>query len=173
MAAPTPPGAPRPPSGPGKLSQRADLAAGSPGTQGIYTPTGQPYGQATAERTAMKAAPIPRADMFAPPGAAGMSGPGPTTAPASAPGGMANNLAPPAAAQQPPPGMPNIHQLMNVPTRNPQEPVTAGLPVGAGAGPTPVPSPLGNVLAYLASTPFATDAVKDLALKVDKPGVNF
>jgi hypothetical protein len=69
--------------------------------------------------------------------------------------------------------MPPIHQLLNRPTMNPTEPVTAGLPVGAGPGPTPTPSPLGNVLAYLASTPFATDAVKDLALKVDRPGVNF
>jgi hypothetical protein len=171
MAAPTPPGAPRPPSGPGKLSQRSDLAAGSPGTQGVYAPTGQPYGQATAERSALKAAPIPRADMFAPPGAAGMPGGGPIPAPA--PGGMANSLAAPPGPSQPPPGMPNLHQLMNRPTMNPQEPVTAGLPVGAGAGPTPVASPLGNVLAYLASTPFATDAVKDLALKVDRPGISF
>lgn len=170
MAAPTPPGAPRPPSGPGKLSQRTDLSQGSAGGQGIYTPTGQPYGQATAERASMRAAPIPRADMFAPPGAAGTPGMG---APGPAPGGMANNLAPPPGPQMPPPGMPPIHQLMNVPTRNPSEPVTAGLPVGAGPGPAPVASALGNVLAYLASTPFATDAVKDLALKVDRPGVSF
>lgn len=171
MALPTPPGAPRPPAGPGKLSQRSDLSRGSTGVQGNYQPTGQPYGQATAERTALKTAPIPRADMFAPPGVAGMPGVGP--APAPAPGGMASNLAPPPPPQQPTPGMPPIHHLLNVPTRSPQEPVTAGLPVGAGPGPTPVPSALGNVLAYLASTPFATDAVKDLALKVDRPGVSF
>lgn len=172
MAAPTPPGAPRPPSGPGKLSQRSDLSSGSTGAQGIYTPTGQPYGQATAERQSLKAAPIPRADMFAPPGPAGTPGGG-QAPPAPAPGGMANNMAPPPLPPGPAPGMPSIHQLMNVPTRNPQEPVTAGLPVGPGAGPTPTPSALGNVLAYLASTPFATDAVKDLALKVDRPGINF
>ena len=124
---------------------------------------------ATAERTALKAAPIPRADMFAPPGAAA-TGAGPSPGPA--PGGMASNLAPPPGPQQTP-GMPHIHDLLNVPTRNPQEPVTAGLPVGAGPGPVPQPSALGNVLAYLASTPFATDAVKDLALKVDRPGINF
>lgn len=85
---------------------------------------------------------------------------------------MANSMAPPPGPQQTP-GMPHIHDLLNVPTRNPQEPVTAGLPVGAGPGPVPVPSALGNVLAYLASSPFATDAVKDLALKVDRPGMVF
>ena len=167
MAAPTPPGPPRPPAGPGKLSQRVDIGQGSSGQQGIYTPTGQPYGQATAERTALKAAPIPRADMFAPGGGAGIP-PGPPTTP-----GMANNLAPPPGPQMPPPGMPDIHSLMNVPTRNPNEPVTAGLPIGAGPGPTPQPSPVGQVLSYLASTPFATDAVKDLALRVDRPNVQY
>src|SRR5882757_5254822 len=122
MAAPTPPGAPRPPAGPGKLSQRTDIGQGSSGQQGIYTPTGQPYGQATAERTALKAAPIPRADMFAPGGG--------TTPPAPAPG-QANASAPPPVPQGPNPGMPAIHDLLNVPTRNPGEPVTAGLPIGA------------------------------------------
>lgn len=168
MAVPTPPGAPRPPAGPGKLSQRTDIGQGSPGVQGIYTPTGQPYGQATAERTALKAAPIPRADVFAPGG-----GP-PTGSPAVAPTpGMANNLAPPPGSQQPPAGMPSIHDLMNVPTRNPNEPVTAGIPLGPGPGPTPQPSPVGQVLSYLASTPFATDAVRDLALRVDRPNVQY
>src|SRR5882672_3119693 len=114
MAAPTPPGPPRPPAGPGKLSTRTDIGQGSSGQQGIYTPTGQPYGQATAERTALKAAPIPRADMFAP--------------------GRANASAPPPMPQGPNPGMPAIHDLLNVPTRNPGEPVTAGLPIGAGPG---------------------------------------
>ena len=164
---PTPPGAPRPPAGPGKQANRQDLSRGNPGVQGVYTETGQPYGQATAERTALKAAPIPRADMFAPGGGAGAP-PGPPTAP-----GMANNLAPPPGPQMPPPGMPDIHSLMNVPTRNPNEPVTAGLPIGAGPGPTPQPSPVGQVLSYLASTPFATDAVKDLALRVDRPNVQY
>jgi len=73
----------------------------------------------------------------------------------------------------PPPGMPDIHSLMNVPTRSPNEPVTAGLPIGAGPGPTPQPSPVGQVLSYLASTPFATDQVKDLALRVDRPNVQY
>src|SRR6266702_2186169 len=167
MAAPTPPGPPRSPAGPGKLSQRTDIGQGASGQQRIYTPTGQPYGQATAERTALKAAPIPRADMFAPGGGTGIP-PGPPTAP-----GMANNLAPPSGPQMPPPGMPDIHSLMNVPTRSPNEPVTAGLPIGAGPGPTPQPSPVGQVLPYLASTPFATDQVKDLALRVDRPNVQY
>jgi len=163
MAAPTPPGPPRPPAGPGKLSQRVDIGQGPSGQQGIYTPTGQPYGQATAERTALKAAPIPRADMFAPGGG--------ITPPAPAPG-QANASASPRGPQMPPVGMPAIHDLLNVPTRNPGEPVTAGLPIGAGPGPTPTPSPMGHVLSYLASTPFATDAVRDLALRADRPGVN-
>lgn len=166
MASPTPPGPPRPPAGPGKLSQRTDIGQGSSGNQGIYTETGQPYGQATAERTALKAAPIPRADVFAPGGGAAGT-PGPAPAP-----GMANASAPPPMPQGPNPGMPAIHDLLNVPTRNPQEPVTAGLPVGAGPGPTPTPSPAAQVLSYLASTPFATDAVRDLALRADRPGVN-
>jgi hypothetical protein len=166
MAVPTPPGPPRPPAGPGKLSQRVDL--GQPQqAQGQYTPTGQPYGQATAERTALKAAPIPRADVFAPGGGAA----GPPTPPVAP--GQANNLAPPPMPPGPNPGMPDIHSLLNVPTRNPQEPVTAGLPIGPGPGPTPTPSPTGQVLAYLASTPWATDAVKDLALRVDRPNVQF
>lgn len=163
MASPTPPGPPRPPAGPGKLSQRTDIGQGSSGNQGIYTETGQPYGQATAERTALKAAPIPRADMFAPGG--GGTPPAPTP-------GQANASAPPPMPQGPNPGMPSIHDLLNVATRNPQEPVTAGLPIGAGPGPAPTPSPMGQVLAYLASTPFATDAVRDLALRADRPGVN-
>jgi len=166
MAVPTvkPPGAPRPPAGPGKLSTRSDLSQPQQ-SQGQYTPTGQPYGQATAERTALKAAPIPRADMFAP--GSGVSAP-----PASTPG-MANNSAPPPMPVQPNPGMPDLHSLMNRPTHSPNEPVTAGLPIGAGPGPTPQPSAVGQVLAYLASTPFATDAVRDLALRVDRPGVNY
>jgi hypothetical protein len=168
MAGPTPPGTPRPPAGPGKLATRTDLGQGSAGAQGVYLPTGQPYGAATAERTALKAAPIPRADVFAPGG-----GP-PTGTPVVAPTpGMANNLAPPPGFPQPPPGMPGIHSLLNVPTRNPNEPVTAGIPLGPGPGPTPQPSPTAQVLSYLASTPFATDAVRDLALRVDRPNVQY
>ncbi|HVH52914.1 MAG TPA: hypothetical protein VNA32_02135, partial [Actinomycetota bacterium] len=105
MAAPTPPGPPRPPAGPGKLATRTDLGQGNPGVQGVYTPTGQPYGAATAERTALKAAPIPRADMFAPGG-------GPIGPPAVAPApGQANNLTPPPTPLGPNPGMPTLHSL--------------------------------------------------------------
>ena len=159
---PAAPGAPRPPAGPGKLSTRSDMAQG---TQGQYTDPGLPYGTATAIRQGLSAAPIPKANMFAPGGAQ----PSPPGLPATP--GMANNSAPPLPG--PPPGVPGIHQLMNVPTRNPQEPVTAGLPIGAGPGPTPTPSPTGTVLAYLASTYFATDAVKNLALQVDRPNMAY
>ena len=158
---PSPPSAPRPPAGPGRLSQRSDVGQGS---QGAYTEPGLPYGTATALRQGMSAAPIPRASTFVPPGLTGPPAPAPVP-------GRANTSAPPPPG--PNPGMPSIHQLLNVPTRNPNEPVTAGLPIGPGPGPTPTPSPTGKVLAYLASTPFATSAVKDLALKVDRPNVVF
>lgn len=161
---PTPPGPPRPPAGPGKQANRQDLSRGNPGVQGVYTETGQPYGQATAERTALKAAPIPRADMFAPGGGG--------TPPAPAPG-QANASAPPPMPQGPNPGMPSIHDLLNVATRNPQEPVTAGLPIGAGPGPAPTPSPAAQVLSYLASTHFATDQVRDLANRLSLGNVNY
>lgn len=165
-SAPSAPGPPRPPAGPGKLSQRSDLSTGSAG-QPIYVQQGQPYGAAGAEKTAQKIAPLAQgqANIFAP-------GP-PPQAPGPVPPGMANPSAPPVAPVASTPGQPSIHQLLNTPTRRPQEPVTAGLPMGAGPGPTPTPSPAGQVLAYLASTRFATPAVQALALQVDRPGVQW
>jgi hypothetical protein len=167
-SAPSAPGPPRPPAGPGKLSQRTDLSMGSAG-QPVYVQQGQPYGAAGAEKAAQKIAPLAQgqANIFAP-------GP-PPQAPGPAPAGMANPSAPPVAAVGTQPGAPSIHQLLNTPTRRPQEPVTAGLPMGAGPGPTPTRSLMGQVLSYLASTPFgaSSPAVQALALQVDRPGVQW
>lgn len=166
--------APRPPAGPGKLANRQDMSQvggipGAPGgTQGAYAPTGMPYGQASAALNAQKAIPLPQATSGVPAPAVPASAPPVMT---GSPGPSANTS--PGPQYSPTPGFPSIHDLMNRPTNQPMQPVTAGLPIGAGPGPAPTPSPAGKVLAYLASTPFASDAVKDLALRVDRAGVNW
>jgi hypothetical protein len=106
-------GKPRPPAGPGKYSQRTDLSQ-PPGAQGTYAPTGLPYGEATAARRAMQAAPLPANR--------GTPAPAPTRA----------SPARQAPAGQPAGPPPDIWSILARPTNRPDEPLTAGLPVGAG-----------------------------------------
>lgn len=73
--------------------------------------TGQPYGAATAQLNAQRAVPMGR--------------PVTDQVPMPAPGG------PPSAPPVPPGGVTPLH----APSQRPDEPVTAGLPVGPGAGP--------------------------------------
>lgn len=79
--------------------------------QGVKTPTGQAYGQAQDQQAAQKAVPLPRDPASAGPSAQ----PGPDLMALAAQMGGATPL--------------------NSPTQRPNEPVTAGLPFGDGAGP--------------------------------------
>lgn len=79
--------------------------------QAVKAPTGQAYGQAQDQQSAQKAIPLPR---------------DPTTAgPSAQPGPDLLALAAQMGGGQP----------LNAPTQRPAEPVTAGLPIGPGAGP--------------------------------------
>ena len=101
-------------------SQRTDLA------QPAAAPTNMAYGAHKETITAQKAIPLPAT---APPVPAPPvpSGPGPATGPPQG-GGFAAALA---AAQ----GMSAVSGGLTGPTMRPGEPVTAGLPSGAGPGP--------------------------------------
>lgn len=82
----------------------------------VTAATGQQYGAATAQRAAQRALPMgpPPAPATAPP--AGPAGPGAATAPGPASPG------------------PGAVVPLSAPSMRPNEPVTAGLPVGPGAG---------------------------------------
>lgn len=98
----------------------------------VQTPTGLPYGEAGQLQAAQQAVPIaatappPSPGPSQPPPGATSEVPGGSNPP---PGGMAAILAA-AQAMQPPSG-----PGLSAPTQRPNEPVTAGLPVGAGPGP--------------------------------------
>ena len=106
----------------GRYAQRTDLAArtaagvGAPApapTQPVRVPTGQQYGQAQALTQAQQAAPLPQPAEV--PGAQLVPG---TTTPVAAQGYTPPNLG-----------------LASTPTGRPNEPLTAGLDIGPGAGP--------------------------------------
>lgn len=79
--------------------------------------------------------------------------------------------APGASSPAPPaPGM------LSAPTANPNQPVTAGLPIGPGPGPNPnMPNPSQNVLldlqALASTTPYPTDQLRAIIerLQQDQP----
>lgn len=91
-------------------SNRSDL------NQPVRTAPSRHYGAAKEQAQAQKALPLPQAP-----------GP-PAAAPAAAPGPPAP--APSSGALPPDPG------LLSGPTSRPHEPITSGLPVGAGPGPS-------------------------------------
>jgi len=93
----------------GRFPNRSDLATPGPRITAGNVPTGQAYGQAAAQNRALQVQPT-----------AG----GASSTPAASGGG-----APPAAIA--PGSIPGLTD----PTANPNEPVTAGLPVGPGVGP--------------------------------------
>lgn len=107
------PSNPAPVSGPSALSRRTD---GGP-AQPLRDVTGLPYGQNQALNDIQAAAPLANT-------------PGPSAAPpAAAPGAGA-------------PTMPAPPVPFGAPTQNPDEPVTAGSPLGPGPGPSfPIQSP--------------------------------
>lgn len=99
-------------SGPGQHSQRTD---GGP-TQPMSTVGGQPYGQATADLNAERVQPLP-----------GQPGP-----PAPQQGG----------GDAGPAQMPTYHgKPFDRPSERPNEPITAGMPFGAGPGPEALSAP--------------------------------
>lgn len=94
-------------------SNRTDLN-GSP--QAIKAAPGQAYGVAQQQREAQSVIPVAGTPMTPAPGAAAAGGS-------------------PAAAAPPSGPMPGEVASLLAPTSRPGEPVTAGLPIGAGAGP--------------------------------------
>lgn len=107
---------PRKRQSPSPYPNRSDLQ-----TATSAVPTGQAYGARQATEQSLKVVPI-----------AGASGPG---------GGGSQPPSPPgpidAATNMPPP-----QGGLGAPTARPNEPVTAGLPVGAGPGPEGIPQPI-------------------------------
>lgn len=136
---------------------RSDLNA--PPTGGkldLSAAPNQPYGQAGQQLNSQRAVPMGTPAVAPPP-----PQPGP---PGTAPG-----------PQGPPPVTPDQVTALHAPTQRPDEPVTAGLATGPGAGPDavsmgPLPTAPQNtprtgrdMLASLAATPGAPTAVRALA----------
>ena len=122
-----------------RYPNRTDLAASTaagPPTQPVRTPTGQGYGDAKALGDAQRAFPLPQP---------------PETPPVPRGGGverMPGTLTPMAAQGYTPPNL----GLSSTPSGMPNEPVTAGLPVGPGAGPSAMSTfGAGALLAALAA----------------------
>lgn len=134
------PANPAPVSGPGQLSRRTD---GGP-AQKLRDVTGLPYGQNQDLNDAQAAAPLAQTVT-----------PSPTTPDAQ--GG--NPAGPP----------PNTVVPFSAPTQRPDEPVTAGAPLGPGPGPTVSPSamaavPYNNAKATLSSVIAASGSPEAQAL---------
>jgi len=103
-------------------------------------PTGMPYGAHQASIAAQQAVPV------APP-------PAPMV-----PQGLGSPVSGPAPGELPP---------LNAPSARPSEPVTAGLPIGAGPGPTPNPNAASNVSGLLAQLAQLPDASSDMRYLAD------
>lgn len=116
---------------PGKnYTNRSDLNTNR-GALPVMAATGQQYGKATAQREAQRALPMGAP----PPPAVGPVASSPATGP-TVPGQLPGQLVP-----------------LDAPSQRPNEPVTAGVPVGAGGGP--------ELLGRLAQS---EDGVEDLAM---------
>lgn len=102
------------PRTPGGLGNRTDLTAAN-------LPTGQPYGARTDQARALSLAPAP-------------------TPPSTTPAPITGAPDPIAAAQ----AQPFAPVGLGEPTQRPAEPVTAGLPIGAGPGPQVLGTPTGG-----------------------------
>ena len=120
-------------------ANRTDLNQRGP--EPITTAPGQAYGEAAAQREAQPAVPM-----------AGIQTPAPQPQMTQTP-----------AAPNPEPGtLSYLH-----PTERPDEPVTSGIPIGAGPGPSPasvVPNNrLSDLFGSAASSPYATPEIVALA----------
>jgi hypothetical protein len=139
--------------------------AGTPGTPyanrsdltlPVSTAPGQEYGQAAEQQVAQGAIPMAAGERPNPQGQA------PQTPESAAPA--------PSAPVPAPGSMPFLH-----PTTKPDEPVTGGIPQGAGAGPEVLGKMPGRSLAQelqmLASTPDTSPALQQLAQVAAKAGM--
>ena len=146
----------------GPSANRTDLAQPAPPTPGpsqvqpVTVPTGLPYGEAGQLRTAQQAQPLPA------------TGPGTTPIPAPA-------AAPPAyqgsVVQSDAQGFALPPGRLNAPSDRPNEPITAGLPIGAGPGPEAIGQTmgtptLGDLLTRLSINPLAGNEVTALLNRV-------
>ena len=141
-------------------ANRTDLQGAEP----VTTAPGQEYGQRSQQQAAQRSVPM------APPPQAG---------PAAAPGAPS---APQPSAEPPPPIVNGAGQgnaglgLWTHPTERPDEPITAGLPTGAGPGPEVLggvgaaaangaveQGTLKSLLGTLANGPQSSTALRDLA----------
>ncbi len=114
-------------------------------------PKGAGYGQRQALETSQRMLPP----------AAGSPGPAAPVGAPAAPGG-------PGAGPEGPAG-PVALPPFSRPTERPGEPVTHGLPIGAGGGPEVLgmpPNNMGELLDQLARQPFASPAIQQLAAYV-------
>ena len=111
--------------------------------------TNQTYGQAGQQLQAQQTVPMaPQPVPLPPPGMTppGLGAPGGAPTPGGPMGGPPPGP-PPFAPTAPPPAMPpGAMGPLSRPTENPNEPVTSGLPIGAGPGPEALaPSPVAPV----------------------------
>ena len=118
------PSNPAPVSGPGSLSQRTD---GGPGQPVREVPAAY-YGERQEMRDIQGGAQMAQGSM-----------------PAGSPTMPSNGMTPPSAPVSPGQGITPLTD----PTERPDEPITAGAPLGAGPGPTPQPNEAANLLPYL------------------------
>lgn len=147
-------------SAPRGYANRTDLQGRGP--LPVAAAPGQTYGDRAAQEAAQRSLPM---------------APTPLAAPAPAPGG-GSPPAPPQAPVGAPPPQPGQAGAFLRPTERPNEPVTHGLPMGAGAGPEVLQgvggvarenamgqATLGQLLSNLAAAPGAPSAVQDLAAR--------
>jgi len=134
-------------------SNRTDLNASMP----VATQTGQDYGQAAAQQAAQRAIPVasqPLDGIKSNPITQGVNQQAPTPQPQTITGQMPQ--------QQVYPG----ELKFDHPTDAPEEPITAGIPIGEGAGPEALHTfapQLTKTLEQMASAPGASAMVMDLA----------
>jgi hypothetical protein len=147
-----------------RYPNRTDLAAqhaAGPApqpTQPVRVPTGGAYGSAQALESAQQAMPLPQ------PPEVGGSPVGGGAPPAMMPG----TLTPMAAQGYTPPNF----SLGSSPSRRPNEPLTAGMPMGPGAGPNPAAQAQFSAGALLAALAAATNdpLMGELAELADSQG---
>lgn len=123
----------------------------------VAAPQDQGYGQRGEQMAAQRAIPLPNRQAQNAPTA------GPTAAPG--PASLADALS---AAQ----GMVPPTGGLDAPTAYPDQPLTAGLPMGAGPGPEAIPLPVDPVLDYLraAYRDFPTDSIRQLIEAAENGG---
>ena len=147
--------------GPSASANRTDLLSPAP----VTTVGGQTYGDQAAQMQAQRTIPMANGPVM--PTAQAPQSPGAPTPPGGAPGDLLQQT----LAHNGPGDM-----TLTRPTERPNEPVTHGLPVGAGAGPEALQGigaasrnsaieggTLSTLLASMAAQPTATSAIQFLA----------